>query len=95
MLGLRLGLPGAGNVLGWQIRRSTDDFVLLGAGSRIGMPAQLLFTRQRDGLLFDTFVQHDNVVARRLWASVEATHVQMVRALLEDVSGVAPAPDHE
>ncbi len=39
LLGLRLGSPRSRRrVLGWQIRRSTPDLVLLGAGSRIGMP---------------------------------------------------------
>jgi hypothetical protein len=70
-------------VLSWQILCCTDDFVLLGAESRIGMPGQLLFTRHHDGLLFDTFVQQNNVVARAAWASVEATHVRVVGEILE------------
>ena len=73
LLGLRLGSPWSRRrVLGWQIRRSTPDFVLLAAGSRIGMPAELLFKRERDGLLFATFVQQRNPLARTIWAEGRA-----------------------
>jgi hypothetical protein len=80
-LGLKLA-RGRGSVLGWEVRRSTPDVVVLGAGSRIGMPGELLLVREPRGLLFATFVQHDNPVARKLWARVEATHVQVVRQVL-------------
>jgi hypothetical protein len=83
MLGLRLGSPWSRRrVLGWQIRRRTPDFVLLTAGSRIGMPAELLFKRERHGLLFATFVQQRNPVARALWARVVPAHQRTVRSLL-------------
>jgi hypothetical protein len=83
-IGLKVSLPGSGrSVLGWQIRASDSDFVLLGAESRIGMPGELLLQRHETGLLFATFVQHDNAIARALWASVEATHVRTVRSILE------------
>jgi hypothetical protein len=85
MLGLKVGGAQSGEfVLGWRIRSSTPDFVLLAAESRIGMPGQLLFKRHNNALLFDTFVQHGNPVARAVWASVEATHVRIVRDLLDD-----------
>lgn len=71
------------SVLGWEIRERTDGLVLLGAGSRIGMPAELLFKRERDALLFATFVQKDNRIARAAWAAVEPVHVPTVRSLLE------------
>jgi hypothetical protein len=82
-LGLKLG---RGGVLGWPVRRSTPDVVLLGAGSRIGMPAELLLERRRGALLFCTFVQHDNAVARAAWAGVEPVHVPIVRRLLGQVA---------
>ncbi len=83
LLGLRLGpARSAQRVLGWEIRRSTPDFVLLGAGSRIGMPAELLFRRDRDGLLFATFVQQRNPLARLLWARVTPVHQRIVHSLL-------------
>jgi hypothetical protein len=80
-LGLKLDGAG-GSVLGWQVRRSTPDVVLLGADSRIGMPGELLFEREARGLLFATFVRHGNPVARALWARVEPTHVRIVRQVL-------------
>ena len=80
-LGLKLG-RGRGSVLGWEVRRSTPEVVLLGACSRIGMPGELLFMHEPRGLLFATFVRHDNVLARRMWARVEPTHVRVVRQVL-------------
>jgi hypothetical protein len=50
-LALQLGSTGSdGLVLGWELRRSTPDFALLGANSSIGMPAELLFKRQQHGV---------------------------------------------
>jgi hypothetical protein len=84
-LGLKLGRDGSDRfVLGWEVRRSSPDFVLLAAGSHVGMPGELLFKRERGGLLFATFVQHDNAVARGIWAGVEPVHVPIVRRILED-----------
>jgi hypothetical protein len=82
-LGLRVGSPrSARRVLGWEMRRSTSDVVLLGAGSFIGMPGELLFRREPDGLLFATFIRQGNPVARALWARVAPGHRQVVRSLL-------------
>ena len=84
-IGLKLGSPRSARlVLGWEVRRSTPDFVLLGARSRIGMPAELLLKRHQGMLLFDTFVQHGNPVARAVWAAVELTHPTVARRVLED-----------
>ncbi|MFL5958135.1 MAG: hypothetical protein ACJ756_11855 [Solirubrobacterales bacterium] len=83
-LGLRLGATRSDRfVLGWEVRRNSPDLVLLGAGSRIGMPAELLFERRQHSLLFATFVQHDNVIARAVWAATEPVHVPIVRRVLE------------
>jgi hypothetical protein len=83
-LGLKVGRPGSdGTVLGWKVRRNTPDVLLLGADSRIGMPGELLFKRERDGLLFATFVQYGNPAARAVWAGVEHVHVRIVRSILE------------
>jgi hypothetical protein len=82
-IGLKVGNSGRGDsLLGWQVRRDTPDFVLLGADSRIGMPGELLFKRDPDALLFATFVQHDNVIARAVWAAVEPVHMRVVRNIL-------------
>lgn len=85
-LGLRLSLSKADrSMLGWQIRTAEPDFVLLGAESRLGMPAELLLRREADRLLFATFVRHDNALVRALWAPVVPTHVRMVQELLARV----------
>jgi hypothetical protein len=81
-LGLRLG-GSSDTVLGWPIRRRTPGEILLGAGSRIGMPGELLFVRWGDALLFATFVQQDNPAARAMWAGAERVHIPTVRRLLE------------
>jgi Protein of unknown function (DUF2867) len=93
LLGLRLGSPWSRRrILGWQIRRSTPDFVLLAAGSRIGLPAELLFKRERDGLLFATFVQQRNSLVRAIWARVVPVHQRTVRSLLVHAAGPDPGP---
>ena len=82
-LGLKVG---RGSVLGWHVRSSTPDVLLLGAGSWIGMPGELLFKRERSGLLFATFVRQGNPAARALWGRVERVHVATVRRLLAAVA---------
>jgi hypothetical protein len=72
-----------GSVLGWEIRARTPEFVLLGRTSLIGMPGELLFKRESGSLLFATFVQHDNPIARAVWAATEPQHVPIVHDLLE------------
>jgi hypothetical protein len=76
-----------GIVLGWEIQRSSPDFVLLGARSRLGLRGELLFKRQRQKLLYATFVQHENRTARAMWAGVEPVHVKVVRYLLGQAGG--------
>ena len=83
-LGLRLGSPRSDRfVLGWEVPRSTPDVALLAAGSRLGMPAEVLFKRQQDTLLFATFVRHENQIVRAVWAGVAPGHRQVVQRLLE------------
>jgi Protein of unknown function (DUF2867) len=80
-----LGLKGAEtdrSVLGWDVRRSSADTLLLGRNSRIGMPGELLFARRPDGLIFATFVHHQTAATRAMWAAVQRTHVQTVTSLL-------------
>lgn len=83
-LGLKLSCTRSDRfVLGWEVRRSTPDFALLAAGSRLGLPAELLFERHQHTLLFCTFVQQQNPIARAVWAPVVPPHRQVVRYLLE------------
>jgi len=65
------------------VRNSSPEFVLLGADSRIGMPGELLFKRGHDALLFATFVQQQNPIARAMWAAVARRHRQVVPYLIE------------
>jgi hypothetical protein len=82
-------------VLGWEVRRSGPEFALLGADSRLGMPAELLFEPRCDGLLFATFVQHGNPMVRAMWAAIAPVHVQVVPRVLGRAArraGVGPGP---
>lgn len=82
-LGLRLGPPWSSHrVLGWKVTRSDPAFVLLAADSWLGLRGQLLFASQPDGLLFATFVEQTNPIARALWAAITPRHQQVVRSLL-------------
>ena len=82
-LGLKLDVaPRERSVLGWEVRCSTRDSVLLGADSRIGMPAELLVTRQKRAVRIATFLEHRNAAARALWATVEPAHRRIVPRVL-------------
>ena len=82
-LGLKLGSPWSdGRILGWPVRRSTPDFVLLGAGSRIGMPGEIYLKREDRALVLGTFVRQENALARALWARVTPGHQRTVRHVL-------------
>jgi hypothetical protein len=60
-LGLQLGPTRSDRlVLGWEPRRSSPNVALLSASSRLGLPAELLFKRQQQALLFATFAQQEN-----------------------------------
>jgi hypothetical protein len=82
-LGLKLWPPWASNrVLGWNVKHSDNEFVLLAADSWLGLRGQLLFRSDPQGLLFATFVQQTNPAVRALWPAVTPRHVHVVRSLL-------------
>jgi hypothetical protein len=85
-IGLKVGTTSNGSVLGWEVRRTVPDHVLLGAESRIGMPGELLLKKADDALLFATFVAQRNLVARAVWAVTEPVHVRVVRDILGQAS---------
>ena len=86
-LGLRLGPADAPDrVLGWELRRSTPEVALLGAGSRIGMPAEVLFERRGRSLFLATFVRHGNPLTRLFWRPFSVQHRQVVRHLLSQAA---------
>jgi hypothetical protein len=89
-LGLKVAAAGADrSVLGWELRRSTPDFVVLAADSWIGMPAELVFNRQPQALLLATLVEHQNPAVRAMWAGVEPVHRQVVPRILRRASEIA------
>ena len=82
-LGLKHGLPWSGdNILGWPVRRSEPGFVVLGAQSRTGMPAELLIKREKNSVLIATLIQHRGPLMKRVWSLVEGPHQRIVPALL-------------
>jgi hypothetical protein len=85
-LGLRLGPAQSDqHVLGWEIRHSDPDVVLLGARGRLGLSGELIFQRSPRSLLYATVVQLENRVARGFWAAIESRHRRVVQDLLERV----------
>lgn len=85
-IGLKVSSGSEGSVLGWDVRRSLPDHVLLGADSRIGMPGELLLKKEDGALLFATFVAQRNLIARAVWALTEPVHVRVVRDILTQAS---------
>lgn len=73
-------------VLGWDIRRTTPEFALLGARSALGFEGEVLFKRERRALVFATFIELRTADARTVWAGVAPRHRAVVRQLLERVS---------
>ncbi len=82
-LGLRLGPAQSDrHVLGWEIRHSDPDAVLLGACGRLGLSGELIFQRSPSSLLYATVVHLENRVARGLWAAIGTRHRRVVQDLL-------------
>jgi len=89
-LGLNLGPPWSSDrVLGWKVKHSDPDFVLLAADSWLGFRGELLFGREPDGLLFATLVEQTNPAVRVLWAAITPRHQHVVRSLLSHAAGRA------
>jgi hypothetical protein len=85
-IGLKVRIGAERSVLGWEIRKAAPDHVLLGADSRIGMPGELLLKKEDGALLFATFVEQRNLLARAVWAVTEPAHVRVVRDILGQAS---------
>jgi hypothetical protein len=83
LLGLKMAPHGAeGAILGWRLRHSGPDYALLGADSRIGMPAELLFRTEPGGFFFATLIQQRNPFVHALWAPIGRPHRRVVPALI-------------
>jgi Protein of unknown function (DUF2867) len=93
-LGLKLGpTDSKERVLGWKVRRSNPDAVVLAAKSGLGLSAEVLVERRRRSLLAATFLQQHNPIARAIWFGIAPGHRQTVRRLLEaavQASGRSP-----
>jgi hypothetical protein len=82
-LGVRLGSADDPRlVLGWEVRESSEDHVVLGVRSWIGTDAEVLCVRESDAVVVGTLVQLRNPVARAVWACIESHHRRVVRHLL-------------
>jgi hypothetical protein len=82
-LGVKLGAADDPSlVLGWEVRRSSEDCVVLGVRSWIGTEAEVLCLREPDALVVGTLVQLSNPVARAVWTCIESHHRRVVRHLV-------------
>lgn len=87
VLGLRHGsVRSPQHVLGWPIRQNTTERIVLGAHSRVGMPAELVFAREGDAWLFATLIQHDNRIVSAVWRTIAEPHRRVVRYLLRSAA---------
>ena len=94
-MGLELGSPGPApdSILGWRVRRPDVDAIILEAGPRWGLAAELLFSRYEDELIFVTFVRLANPILRAAWPRITRTHERTVRELIEAALGNGTAVD--
>jgi hypothetical protein len=96
-IGVRLGsTQESALVLGWTLRSSSPDHALIAARSVIGIEAEVLFKRERDGLLAATLMKLTNPAARAFWAGFSFQHRRVLRHLLRQAGrssvGVERAP---
>lgn len=71
-------------VLGWPVRWSSPDHVLLGARSRLGIEAEVLVRRERSAVVVATFMQLKNPAARAVWTGFAPKHRRVLHHLLEE-----------
>ncbi|GAA2786581.1 hypothetical protein [Saccharopolyspora taberi] len=93
VLGLRLGpLDSDRHVLGWPIRHSTPDEVVLSTSSDDGLHGELVVQRTPDAVLTGSFIRLDTAAVRRKWNEVLYQHTPAMCQLLDGaVSRVVPA----
>lgn len=94
-LGVRLGSTADDRlVLGWEVRRATQDVALLAATSLIGIDAEVLCKREQNALLVASFMQLKNPVARVVWAIVAPRHRRVLRHLIRQADRRAAVHCH-
>jgi len=82
-LGIRLALPGTtGQVLGWRIRHSDADAVVLGVHAAVGLTARVVIQVERQRVTHTMVVRYDRALGRRVWSRMAPGHHRFVRALL-------------
>lgn len=83
MLGIGLHHGEPVTIAGWPIGHNSAEYVRLQGDSRLGLTGQLVTRVTDDGVVFATFAQLSNPLARSLWATVLPGHLTIVRSLLE------------
>jgi hypothetical protein len=92
VLGVRLGSTEDDRlVLGWTVRWSSPDNVLLAARSLLGFEAEVLVRRERTAVVVATLMQLKNPVARAVWAAFAPQHRRVLRHLLKEAARPARA----
>jgi hypothetical protein len=82
-LGVRLGSTDDERlVLGWAIRRSSDEHVVLAARSVFGFDAELLVRCEPRATLFATMLELRNPLVRAFWSGFSFQHRHVVRHLM-------------
>ena len=82
-LGIRLALPGTrGQVLGWRIRHSDADAVVLGVHAVVGLTARVVIKVEQQHVSHSMVVRYDRAVGRSIWSRMAEGHHRFVRALL-------------
>ncbi len=82
-LGIRLALPGTrGQVLGWRIRHSDADAVVLGVHAAVGLTARIVIQVEQRRVTHSMVVRFDSALGRQIWSRMAPGHHRFVRALI-------------
>lgn len=91
-LGVRLAALGSdGQVLGWRIRHSGPEAVVLGMQAAIGITARIVIQVDHQRVVHAMLIRYDRSIARPVWRMVAPRHRRFIGALL-DRANVAAAP---
>jgi hypothetical protein len=87
LIGVRLApLDAPGQVLGWRIRRSGPDGIVLAVTSRSGLSARLVVTATPRRVVQAMVVRFDRWFARPLWRVLTPQHRRFIAGLLSDAA---------
>ncbi|AGZ39582.1 hypothetical protein [Actinoplanes friuliensis] len=83
-LGIRLAMPfSSGQVLGWRIRQSGADAVVLGVRAAIGLTARLVIRAEPGQVTQSMLVRIDRDRARGVWDRLAPRHRHFLTELLD------------